>query len=299
MAIKALVLISLINFNTLAASCCGGGGSMPNIITGDNRGQLGIVTSNSSYTHYADEESKISKRYNDNKETSETLTLSGAYLISELWQTGMSVPFKYNTHQTNTSSENSTGLGDIRIQAAHEFMPEYSFSYWRPRGFIFVEQFIPTSKSTYSASKPLRTDAMGKGFFTTALGFSFNKLISYYDYNFLAEYHYSFKRKFDDVEVTPKGGVSSLISLGVSPYLGNFRMGTSLMYSNEFSTKVEGQVNSKSNNRYLYEVGVNASYSYDEYSISLNYSDQTFLGTASNTTLSKTIGISLFKYFSL
>jgi hypothetical protein len=140
---------------------------------------------------------------------------------------------------------------------------------------------------------------MGKGFYSTAIGISFNKIISYYDYNFLAEYHYSFKRQFNEVKVTPQGGASTLISAGITPNLGPIRLGASLMYSNEFSSQVEGKINSKSNNRYFYELGFTINYSITEYSISLNYADQTFLGVASNTTLSKTIGLSLVKFFPL
>jgi hypothetical protein len=298
-AIKALILFLLTTSNSYSASCCGGGGSMPNIITGDNKAQISATVSNAAYTHHADENGKIESRYNDNKEVSETISISSAYLISELSQIGITVPFKYNTHKTNSTAEKSKGLGDLRFQYAYEFLPEYSFSYWKPRGFLFIEQFIPTSKSTYTATKPLRTDSMGKGFFTTAIGFSFNKVISYYDYNFLGEYHYSFEREFDDIKVSPKGGASTMISLGLTPYLGSFRFGTSLLYSNEFSTKVEGGLISKSSNRYFYELGLTMSYFINDYSIGLNYSDQTFLGTASNTSLSKSLAITLLKSFSL
>ena len=305
MGLKSLISVFLLLpfHQVMGAACCGGGASLPTLITGDYRGQAVLSGSNAAITHDSNANGSINKRNGNNQEIIEVLTLSTSYLVSPYWQIGMTLPYKFNTHKTRSYMESSRGLSDIKAQLAYEFLPEYSFSLWRPRGYIFLEQTFPNSRSTYDADKPLRSDSLGNGFYTTALGLSFVKTIYSFDLLFMSEVHKGLKRKFkqnsESFSVTPNLGGSGLLGIGYSPYNGNFRIGGTLLYSKEGSREITGNTSTTSNPSYFWEAGVNVSYLLNDISFSIAYRDQSFLGEASNTTLSKSVNASIIKFFEL
>ncbi len=277
---------------------------MPSLITGDYRGQLSMAAINGAVTHDVNANKRISRREKSNQEVNEALVLSGAYLLTPLWQTGFTLPYKFNTHRNGNFEESSNGMGDIKAQVAYEFLPEYGYNPWKPRGFIFLEQSIPLSNSTYDANKPLRTDSLGNGFFSTALGMSFVKTIGQFDYLFMAEIHQGYKKSFSlpsqNITVTPRLGSSAMFGLGLSPYNGDLRIGATLLYSSEGKKKIEGDTNNVSERAEFLEIGVSASYLiFDSLSATLSYRDQSFFGVANNTTLAKSATFSMIHFFEL
>lgn len=297
------MLSFLLVSEVLASACCGGGSSLPTLITGDYQGQLVLSGSNSAMTHDSTVQGKLRKRDGNNQEVIETLTLSAAYLVSPYWQVGLTLPYKLNTRRTSKYEESSRGLSDIKAQVAYEFLPEYSFSLWKPRGYLFLEQTFPNSKSVYNAEKPLRSDSLGNGFYTTALGLSFVKAVSHFDFLVMTEIHKAFKRNFEEnseaLSVRPKLGGSLLLGAGYSPFNGNLRLGWTLLYSKEGGREVQGEELITSEASSFWEIGANASYLFGDVSLSLGYRDQSFLGKASNTSLSKSVNVSLVKFFEL
>ncbi|RLA62674.1 MAG: hypothetical protein DRQ88_08860 [Epsilonproteobacteria bacterium] len=298
MGIRTLTfLLLIISFKSFGASCCGGGVIMPLLITGDYRAQFNFTASNSAVTYSVGEDGDFQKRDGTNQEVINTFTLRGAYQISDYLQLGLSLPLQNSNKRTLNREESSTGIGDIRLQMAYEFLPELSFSFWKPRGFIFLNQIFPTSRSTYDSIDPLRTDAHGGGFFKTSIGVGLVKIIKTMDFQAMGEVHQGIKRSFDNITVDPSGGHSFLLGAGFNP--GNFRFGSSLLYSYEGIAEINGQINSKAQSRYFWELGFNVNYLIDGFSIMAYYSDQSFFGKAKNTTLSKTLGIGLMKFIEL
>ena len=290
-----------------AASCCGGGASLPQLITGDYRAQLALVGANSAVTHYANEDSLISERDVTNQEVSESLTLSATYLLSPYWQMGLRLPYKVNTHKTLAANENSSGIGDFHLQTAYEFLPEYSFSLWRPKGYVFIDETLPSSSSSYDAEKPLHTDSFGSGFYTTSVGVSFVKAIFNYDFLFMTEYHKAFNREFNKpgerLSVEPGDGHTMLFGAGYSPKGGDLRLGGSLLYSKQNASKVTSSLSpltsSGSQPRHYWETGLSVSYLFKNYSLTASYLDQSFLANASNSLLTKSLSISVVSFLEL
>ncbi len=309
MASKSLTLIFLFFFvsDVFGAACCGAGASLPNLINGDYRAQVSIAGSNAAVTHDSDSSGAIKERDGNNQEVLEVLTLTAAYLISPYWQTGITIPYKFHSHKSRLYQESSNGLGDIKAQVAYEFLPETLFSVWRPKGLIFIEQSIASSKSIYTANKPLRSDSFGSGFYTTAIGVSLMKTINSFDFLLLSEIHQGFKRSFEAqgqglseaLKVTPGLGGSVLLGAGLSPFNGNFRLGQTLLYSREGKRRTERRTSSSSKSNYFLELGFSASYLFSDVSLSIGFQDQSFLGQASNTSLSKLLSASVVKFFDL
>lgn len=305
MAFRSLVFLtlSLISIKGYPAACCGGSSSLPTLITGDYKGQVVLNASNAAVTHDSSEQGTLRKRGANNKEVIETLSLSGAYLVSSYWQVGATLPVRMNSHMTPNREERTVGIGDPKLQLAYEFLPEYGYSWWRPKGFLFLEQSFALSNSTYDASKPLRSDSLGNGLYTTALGASFIKTIQSFDLLFMSEIHQGVKRDFElsgsQFSVLPRLGFSALLGAGLSPFAGNLRIGATLLYSREGERVIRGTINNISTPLYFAELGINVSYLYQNWSFQASYRDQTYLSVASNTPLTKSLGLSAVKFFDL
>ena len=282
------------------AACCGGSSTLPTLITGDYRVQLSAVGSNSAITHKADPSGNIVKRQSGNKEVREALTLTGAYQLSERWQMGARAPIRFNTYETETTKEQSSGLGDLSVVGSYEFLPEYSFSLWKPRGFAFLGQSIPVSNSAYDSTKPLQTDVISSGFFTTTVGLAFVKAIAPYDFIVMGEYRRGFRRSFENgVSVRPGDGVSLLLGFGWSPNSSRFRYGFGMSYSYFDSNEIQGKVGSAKPSHYL-EGSVSVSYLVSEnHSLTGSYLDQSFFNVARNTLLTKSLQVSLVRFIDL
>lgn len=305
MARKSLVLIltTLCSAEAFCAACCGGGASLPNLITGDFKAQMTMSASNSAVTHSVDEGGHYKKRDKNSREVSESLTLMGAYQFDDLWQVGVSLPIKKNTYKTNNDTETSSGLGDLKLQLAYEFLPEYSYSRWKPRGFIFIQHTFNNAKSTHEVSKEHGTDALGAGFHTSSLGFSLVKIKRNFDFSFMAEYHKGQKRSFKSegqkFDVDPGAGHSMLFGLGYSPQNGSLRYGMNIVQSIENKIKTSGDVESKSAGKESTELGANLGYMVGDNSLVLSYTDQSFFGMGKNISSTKVISLNIVQFLSL
>ena len=113
---------------------------------------------------------------------------------------------------------------------------------------MYFSQTLPTGGSVYNAKKPLATDAFGRGFYRSAAGVVFVKVMSEFDILGSFEGSYEFKRSFSSndlsistISVTPGFGASTLISLGYSPNNTNFRIGSSISYRYRSGREIEIQ----------------------------------------------------------
>jgi hypothetical protein len=302
MGIKSLTtLCFFVSLDVFSAACCGGGASLPNLITGDYQAQVTLNASNSAVTHRVDGDGNYIK--SSNNEVTDSLTLMSAYQFSELWQIGISIPFKKNTYESSSNHESTTGIGDLKLQVAYEFLPEYSYSKWKPRGFLFVQHTFNNAKSTHEVDKEHATDALGKGFQTTSIGTSFFKIIKSFDLSVMGEFHFSQKQTFsdnsNDIVITPGNGTSVLIGGGYSPRNGSFRYGVNLVSSYEGSSTTRGDIYSKSTPKETLELGLNIGYMFEENSYVASYTDQSFFGTGKNISSSKAISLSVVHFLSL
>jgi hypothetical protein len=305
MAYKSLVFLTITLFaqDVLAAACCGGGASLPNLITGDFKAQVSVLASNSAVTHSIDKEGGFNKRNNDSREVSESMTIMSAYQLDDLWQVGLTIPMKKNTYKTESTSESSSGLGDLKLQIAYEFLPEYSYSKWKPRGFIFLQHTFNNAKSTHESKKDHGTDALGKGFNTSSLGISFFKIKKNLDFTFMAEYHQSEQRNFtnqnQNFQVKPGAGYSALLGLGLSPKNGNLRYGMNMVSAIERPTKTNGDIKSTSAGKETLELGLNLGYMLGDNSFVASYTDQSFFGVGKNANATKAISLNIIQFLNL
>lgn len=284
-------VIILASFQAHAASCCGGGFAFPALILGDDKAQ---VTASLSYGEVTDDvlaNGKWIHRNDDNQ--SQTYKIEGAMLLSDAWQAGMTIPVVYR----KVSNENSTGLGDISVGAGYEFLPELSYSAWKPKGIAYLQVTVPTSPSVYDSDNIFATDSRGRGFFTVGSGAVFTKVFGKWDANASAELHKSFERNFDSEgaggKITATPGWGNSITVGAGWSYGDLRLGSSLSSMYEDAIKISGAQNSNGSIQKNMTWSMVANYMLSmESALTLSYADQTLFGSPENSSLSKTVTLS-------
>ena len=301
-----LVFSLFIPFHTsFAAPCCGGGAAVPTLITGDDLAQIQFGYAYGTVIGDAPTQGLPVFRASDDLENLQTLRLDGAYRISDRFQFGVGLPLVGRNINNSEGSASSWGLGDSLVDVGYEFLPEWTYSEWRPHGIAFLQLILPTGVSNHEANQPLRVDARGRGYYSLGGGFVLTKSISAFDFLFVLEVHHSFNRTVTDAsqntyELIPSFGGTSTLGIGFSPGSGNFRFGLSLSPIYEGSTDRLGGLNSPIDAQLVWNTSAAASYMInDEASLSFTYTDQTLMGPAYNVSLNRIFALSLQKRWPL
>lgn len=288
-----------------ASTCCGGGVNFPQLITGDFQGQLSTSLSQQKIVGDVSKDGKATFRHPENKETGQTLKLEGSYLLSEYWQVGASIPVSHKEKDQFGKQGSSQGLGDLSGLLAYEFLPESTYSLVKPRGFLFSKVTLATAPSLYDSQNSLALDARGKGFMTFTLGAAFLKIIEGFDLAFLAALQKSIPRNFqrpneDKVRVSPGLGGALLFAGGYSPQGLNWRFGFSISPQYEGPRIIKGDFSSKSAPQLVWDSSLAISYLYSpEWMVVGSYIDQTFIGPAKNSSLTRTLMVMAQKRWGL
>lgn len=287
----------ILSSNISAAPCCSANAAAPSLISGDDKAQ---ITLGSSFGKVIGDTTRdgtsIFRAENDN-ETSQSFRLDAASLISDRWQIGASIPLIRRGIVRPGIDANSTRLGDLRLSAGYEVLPEWSYSNW-PKGYIFTQLILPTGRSIYDAESGGAVDATGQGFVMTALGALLLKRFGNWDSYFMPEIHYSFGRTFTTSESITVGGSlggSAALGIGISPMNGNLRIGLRIQPTYGGSKKVLSS-SGKSLTAYqlAWDTALELAYLIEEkISLSAAYTDQTLLGPANGTTLSRSVSLAL------
>lgn len=300
----AYIFILSLSHDAFSAACCGGGAGLPNIITGDYKTQIGFSYSNSAVIGTADGDQEVVERSGENREVKEVVNFKMAHLLSDYWQVGLELPYLQNTHSTIDSSESYASAGDPIIQVTYEFLPELTYSKWKPRGFAFLSYSYSNTASIYESDSVLGTDALGTGFDTIYIGTSFTKIRRQLDISIYFKQGFRQRKKFSDensqVEVKPGTIQSAGIGLGYSPKQGQWRFGPIINSFYEGAKEINTSNNSQSSSSKSYvDFGLNATYHTGLASYGVSFVDQSFWGKGSNINLSKTFSLSCTSFFEL
>ena len=288
-----------------AAPCCGGGSAIPALITGDDSAQLNASVSQASVIGDAPASGMPVFRSSNDSEITQAFKLDGAYRVSDRFQAGVVVPLIRRARTLTNDSASAYGFGDVTLAAAFEALPEWSYSAWKPHGFLFIQSTLPTSPSTYDAQAPFQIDARGRGFFQLGVGAAFLKGVGNWDFIASIEGHRSFARTFTapgsgDVNLTPGWGTTGLLGVGYSPLAGAVRIGLGLSPVYEGPIQVRGEIASQSASQLVWNTTAQVGYLISpEWSAALTYTDQTLLGPARNVSLSRSVALSAQKRWAM
>lgn len=278
-----------------AASCCGGGFSAPALITGDPKSQFTTSFSQSRVDSDVSTSGIWQKRQTDDQ--SQTLKLDGAFIISDRYQIGLSLPIQQRS-VTSPEGGRSVGFGDISILGGFEFLPDWDYSPWRPKGIVYTSILIPSGKSIYENDNLNGLKTTGRGFWALGLGTFLTKAFRKWDGFINLELHRSLEKDVSNSEfrgkIMPGYGLS--YSLGLGYNWGSFRLGHSIAWTQEDPINSSGSLTTTAKEQRVATGSFSLRYLIQDYfSSSLTYSDQAWYGDPSNTTLNKMVLISFQK----
>ena len=286
-----LILFSLFltERTTFGSACCGGGFASPALIVGDERAQL---TSSYTYSEVLDEVGTDALwRRRGSREIGESLRIEGAHILGDRAQAGFTLPLIRRARE----GERSSGLGDVSASLGYEYLPDWDFSAWRPRGLGFLQLTLPTGTSVQEADTTYQLDSRGRGFWALGLGTILTKAFGRWDVFANFEIHKSFAKHFANAQTegTLNPGLGGTSGGGVGYNFANARIGSSLVWSYEDPVGVEGAIASRGAAQRFATATVSASYMFDEaWAVTLAIADQTLFGSAYNTTLGR--GVTVF-----
>jgi hypothetical protein len=284
----------------MGAPCCGSTANIPNLLTGDDQSQLTSTMTYSRVTAEVSPQGVFKERASFDREITQSLRLDGATLLSDRLQLGFTVPTIRRSRERKENQVEAMGLGDLSFQLAYELIPEWNYSDWRPKGFLFAGGVFPTGGSTYDSQLLYGIDSRGRGFYAASLGSLWLKTISNFDASLLLEAHRYFSKTrqttLGDLVLNPGWGFTQSMSLGFSPGGAAFRLGVLLSHSTEDAVETSGVFEGKGEPITLWTMGLQLGYlASTDLSFSVNVSDQSLFGDSANTPLSQTVGFIMQK----
>lgn len=291
----------------LAAPCCSGSSAMPALITGDDAAQLSAALSYGTVIGDArDGDLTPIFRSSLHSENTTALRLDGAKLLSDRIQAGIGFSILSRSFSEGRNPVYATRAGDLDLNLGYEFLPEWNYSAWKPRGHLFLLTTLPTGRSIYEAREPGLVDATGKGFVRLSLGSVLIKRWNAWDASLVAEIHHSFTRTFEAGISNPQNqrisagwGTSFAIGGGYSPGAGDLRLGVRVQPSFAEPKKITTPSSTfRSGRMQTIDTSFEASYLLSDrgggsWTTFASYIDQTLLGPAAHSTLSRTFALGL------
>lgn len=282
-------ILFIVSNEAFSAPCCGAGFTIPSIITSDDKAQFAL-----SYTQskiYADVFTNKDWKKRIENDVSEIYKFDASHIFNDRFQAGFSLPYQIR-ERSGALEDSSSGLGDLSLQFGYEFLPDWDYNPYRPKGIGYISIIAPTGRSIYESKDGSGIDSRGRGFWGLGIGSVLTKKWGKWDINSNAEIHYSFPKtvsnKFYQGTITPDYG--GQLSIGGGLNIKKFRLGTLASWFYEGPIDASGDTNSQGELKRFSTLGLLLSYMLtDQDSLILNYSDQTLLASPYNTSLSKSL----------
>lgn len=273
-----------------AAACCGGGFAIPAIIAGDDKALLTTSYSYSEVVIDNVDSSGIWRKWDPHQQV-QTFRVEGAHLISDRWQAGGILP----VIQRSRLGQSHSGLGDVSGSLAYEYLPDWDYNPYRPKGIGYLQATLPTGKSR-AESEVGGLDSRGNGFAALGVGTLLTKIFGRWDAFTSFEVHRSFDKQVSNSQLsaTLKPGFGGNFGLGGGYNTAAWRIGSSITWSYEDPVKIQGSSSlTWPLERYATAVVAVTYLANDAWAGTLSYADQTLFGSPVNTSLGRTIAFQL------
>lgn len=287
---KTWISLSSLLFSGLAwgAACCGTNSAVPALLSGPDQSQVTASLAFGQVVADATPNGKLNPREGNDSETAQNFTLSAATLLSDRWQGGVSLPVNRRARNRSGSGADHAGVGDLALDVAWEFLPNWSYSRWRPQGYVFTTVTLPTGGSRYESSELYSVDSHGSGFLRLGLGVLLLKSWGPWDTSLVAEVHRALPRTIENsgnsFELTPGWGASALVGAGYAPRGTSLRLGLAVGPQIDDGVRVGGPAPLDPVAERVWTTTLIANYFFNmEWTATLSYGDQSWLGNAQNT----------------
>lgn len=275
-----------------AAACCGGGFAAPSVISGDEKAQ--VTSSFSANEIKADVYPDGTWNGRNFRESIETFRLEGAHVFRDRWQAGVSVP----VIRRSRSDHSSSGLGDVTGTLGYEYLTDWDYHPWRPKGIGYLQLTFPTGRPIQEADTAFQLDARGRGFWAIGAGTLLVKTFRVWDAHASLDIHRSFDREFSSAAGpgTLSPGWGGGFGIGAGYNLSSFRAGASILWTSEDPVRTTGSVDSPGSAERQATASLTGSWMWhEEWAATVAYSDQTRFGNPINTRLGRIVTFQLQK----
>lgn len=285
-----LLLFSLFPAQVWAAACCGGGIAAPALIVGDERAQ---VTTSYSYSRVSDDvDDDAVWRSRDVSESIETFRIEAARTFADRFQMGGSLPVIRRLRQADSAS----GFGDVGLNLGYEYLPDWDYNPWRPHGLGYLTLVLPTGTSVTESEQTYQLDARGRGFWAFGAGTLLTKTWGNWDGSLRGEVHRSLAKHYANSRSsgTLHPGYGGDLGLGSGYSIKDWRLGAQVTWTYEDPVDVTGTITSRGSPQRLATLALSVGYLLPgDMSLIFSYSDQTLVGSPSNTNLARAAQIQL------
>lgn len=294
-----LISLGLIAVPTAeAAPCCAGSSSSAALILGDERAKLQASVSHGSVVADSPVSGLPTFRSGGNSEETQTLKLAGSHIFADRFQLGATLSVLRHETSRQGAQSSQSAFGDLGTTFGYEFLPEWDYSEWKPKGVAFLGLTLPTGRSIYESSAVNAVDVSGEGFTAVSVGTAFIKRFRAWDASLVSTLSLPFARDFETVRIDPSVGVDLLLDVGYS-FFGDFRAGAflePLYQGTKLARDREDGSETKSASQLRWNTGVELTkLTANDWAFTLSYIDQTLVGPTRNTTLSRTASFSVTK----
>lgn len=279
-------------FNTsYAASCCGGGSSSSLIMQGDNSQEYSLGLSYRNDLGQSDNDGFSSFNSSDITDRQGALNFQYQRQLSERFQGAFKSGLIQKDIVKQKRSEHKTGFADLEMQGTYEFLPEYTYSLLKPRGFIYSRFSIPLSRSLYDSNSPVFSDVRGSGLYSLSAGSFFVKHFSDLTLKLSLEGQYYFGKEFNDSKL--KDYQKLIIPIGISYALPMpVSIGGGASWSYQTAKKFSGMNHSNAQSEYFWELNAFINWEISrEDTLGVNYADSTLLGKNINSALYRSLSL--------
>lgn len=274
-----------------AAPCCSAGSALPALVTNDDWAQISVISSYSDTVMDAPNEGLPVLRSDQNADHSWVTRVAAAMKVADSWQLGVGASVISRATRASSHQFDASGMGDSDISFGYELLPEWNYSSWRPRGWLYLQTVFPTGQAIQDPTLSNPAEVRGQGVFQTAVGLALTKIWGNWDALLVPEVRRLYSKSFDGgAELSGAWGAS--LQLGGGYNWGDLRFGlrTQPVYQGQRNVTAEGQ-SSATGSKLVWNSGADVSYLVDSnWMMSISYSDQTLLGPARNTTLERGLG---------
>jgi len=290
-----ILFLSILCFQSIAysAACCGGGSTVPSLVTTDDRAQLSTSFSYSQIKIDSVDGAGIWFKNADHQMT-KTLKFDYAYVLDSDIQFGCSIPLVQKQFQDQTYS----GLADVQAAIGYEYLPEREYNLFKPKAFVYGGLIFPTGFSKYKSMNG-GVDARGQGLWGISLGHVAVKNYLQFDLMSLIDLHHYFNQDLklannESLKIR-QNGLGGQINFAAGYNTLKSRWGFSAAWF--YEDRITNQQQNIQDTGYIEKYGqISLSYSYmltELAGVTFNYSDQTIIGTPESTSLGQTLSVQL------
>lgn len=270
-----------------SAACCGGGFGAPSLLVGDEKAQLSSTLSLVEVLV----DSVDGQGFWQNRmvhQRNQTLKIEGAHIFQDRWQAGFSLPLI----QRQLQGRESSGISDTTLSLGYEYLPDWDYNPYRPKGLGFLQVTLPTGRSK-ADSEMGGLDSRGNGFWALGIGSLLNKIWGKWDAYSSIEIHRSFAKFISTSSFSGRliPGYGGNLAVGAGFNRQNFRFGAAITWTYEdpmdSASRATGLVTQGGAERFATALA-SLSYSASElWAGTFSISDQRLFGNPVNTSLGR------------